>query len=290
MFVKIELNKYFVIHLMKLKLFLTLLFSLIFISECINIQLYSDKLVINKYNCIKKDVDTRMAISINNAVFRESVIGCSQQGLFPIKLRAGNYTIVPKFYFNNSNVFHNHQIQKKEGNIHYAKNLFKNIKIIPGYQELANIHFNLVKKKEIMVISNSILALQKENLHFKYNIDIIKNGNNIYHLKSLQQFFSFNKLFTWDKGMYQIVLSIDYNSNILACSCPTIKNGYQYIRFLSLIEKDLESNEIKLVVNIAQKEKIQTVVSISEKLGNKFINMLPQQIEPNLLSWIKMIK
>lgn len=272
---------------MKLKVFLTFIFSLIITCKSLNIQLYFDKLVINKYNCMQKDVNTRMAISINNAVFRESVIGCSQQGLFPIKLKAGNYSIVPKFYFNNSNVFHNHQIQKKEGNIHYAKKLFKNIKIIQGYQELANIHFNLVKKKEIMVISNSILALQKENLHFKYNINIIKNGKNIFHLKDIQQFFSFNKQFIWEKGMYQIILSIDYNSNILACSCPTIKNGYQYIRFLSLIEKELPNDEIKIVVKINEKEKIQTVVSISENLGQKFINILPQQIEPYLYSWIK---
>jgi len=272
---------------MKFKLFLTFIFNLILTSESVNIQLYSDKVVINKYNCMQKGVDTRMAISINNAVFRESVIGCSQQGIFPIKLRAGNYTILPKFYFNNSIVFYDHQIQKKEGKIHYAKNLFKNIKIIQGYQELANIHFNLVKKKEIMVISNTILALQKENLHFKYNINIIKNGKNIFHLKGIQQFFSFNKLFTWEKGMYQIILSIDYNSNILACSCPTIKNGYQYIRFLSLIEKDLESDEIKLVIKISEKEKIQTVVSVLESIDYKVINMLPQQIEPYLYSWIK---
>ena len=275
---------------MKFKIFLTFIFNFILISEAVNIRLYSKKIVINKYSCIQKNVNTRMAISINNAIFRESVIGCSQQGIFPIKLRSGNYTIVPKFYFNNSNVFHNHQIKKIGGRVHYAENLFKNIKIIKGYQELATINFNLLKKKEITVISNSILALQKENVNFNYNINIIKNGKNIYYLKGLQQFFSFNKLFTWEKGIYQIILSIDYNSDILACSCPTIKNGYQYIRFLSLIEKELQNEELKLVVKISKKNNINTVVSISKNTDNKNINFIPQQIEPYLYSILKVIK
>jgi len=243
---------------MKIILFLFLFLNTILAKE---IYIKKPSVLIVKY---RNDNKYPVSIAINNIKFRESSLLPYYNGIFSIGINSGIYNITSQI--------DNYKIKIEDGKIIKTNDKLNNKLIKKNKWTILNKIKYFNEKIHNIKISSMVNFIKYNSKNGSYLINIVIDNKIIYSHKSNESVFHYlsNKI-KMNKGSHEIFLKVLGLENYW-CSCPTIKDGFNYGRQLNAWILNDKKNQTK------QKIKTIKIVKIENNFKNTYnINIIEEK-------------